>query len=155
MAKKDEIQYVRYYEYGTTVRRLDPLPRRKSRPLPEPKPAAKPKPVLIDPVAVFGTAVAVVMLLCMLIGFLQVNQGNRDIHTMEQYISSIQADHYTLEKEYQAGYDIEEIQTAAEAMGLVPVEQVRHIRVSIPEPEVVEKLPWWQSLWNDFRAMFE
>lgn len=155
MAKRDEIQYVRYYSYGSTAVKPQQEPRRHAKVESQPVPKADPIPVPFSPIAVFGTVVAVVMLLLVLVGFVQLNRQNNEIQTMELYISSLKSENYALNKEYQAGYDLEEIRTAAEAMGLVPVEQVRHVTIHIPEPENVVELPWYQQLWSDFLEMLE
>ena len=155
MAKREEIQYVRYYAYGSAAVKAQPEPQRRRRAEAQPVPKAEPIPVPFSPVAVFGTVVAVVMLLCVLVGFAQLNRLNDEIRVMETYISSLKSENYALNKEYHAGYDLDEIRTAAESMGLVPIEQVEHITIHIPEPEVVEELPWWQQIWNDFLAMLE
>lgn len=155
MAKRDEIQYVRYYAYGSTAVKTQPDSRRLVENEVQPVPEAESIPVHFSPVAVFGAAVAVVMLVLVLVGFVQLNRLNTDIQNMELYISNLKSENYALNKEYQAGYDLEEIKTAAEAMGLVPVEQVRHVTVHIPEPEVVVELPWYQQIWNDFLEMIE
>ena len=154
MAKKDEIQYVRYYAYGSAATKLEE-PERRRRERPEPKPRQERIPIPFDPVAIFGTEVAVVMLVCVLVGFAQVNHVNDEITAMEGYMGTLKAENYALQKTYDAGYDLEEVRTAAEAMGLVPIEQVRHITIAIPEPEVVEELPWWEEMWNEFVSMFE
>ena len=155
MAKRDEIQYVRYYAYGSTAVKAQPEQRRSVRAEAQPVPKAEPIPVPFSPVAVFGAAVAVVMLVLVLVGFAQLNRVNREIQTMELYISSLNSENYALNKEYQAGYDLDEIRTAAESMGLVPIDEVQHITVHFPEPEVVEELPWYQQLWEDFLSMLE
>ena len=155
MAKREDIQYVRYYAYGSAAVKTQPEQRRSVRTEAQPVPAAEPIPVPFSPVAVFGAAVAVVMLVLVLVGFVQLNRQNNEIQTMELYMSSLKSENYALNKEYQAGYDLEEIRTAAEAMGLVPIEQVKHVTIHIPEPEVVVELPWHQQLWNDFLAMLE
>ena len=62
MAQKDEIQYVRYYAYGSAATKLEE-PERRRRERPAPKPKAERIPIPFDPVAVFGTAVAVLLIL--------------------------------------------------------------------------------------------
>ena len=155
MAKREEIQYVRYYAYGSTAVKSQPEQRRRNEAEAQPVVKAEPIPVPFSPVAVFGAAVAVVMLVLVLVGFGQLNRQNRELQTMELYICSLKSENYALTKEYQAGYDLDEIRTAAESMGLVPMDQVKHITIHIPEPEVVEELPWYQQLWEDFLSMLE
>ena len=155
MARKEEIQYVRYYATGSTALKLDPEPKRKERVRPAPKPVEERIAIPFDPVAVFGTAVALVMILCVIIGFVQLNQMNDRVAQAQMDLSTLKHEHYELEKNYANGYDLDEVRDAAAAMGLVPMDQVKQITIHIPEPEVVEELPWWQEMWNEFKAMFE
>ena len=156
MARKDEIQYVRYYAVGSAARKLEQEPRRvKAQPEAKPKPKAEPIPIPFDAVAVFGTALAVVMLIFVLVGFGRVNRLNEQISAMETHYASLKAENYAFRKTYDARVDLTDVRAAAEAMGLVPVEQVRHITVHIPQPEVPVELPWWQEMWNEWVAMFE
>lgn len=155
MAKREDIQYVRYYAYGSTAVKPQPELRPAVKEEVQPTAHAEPIQVPFSPVAVFGAAVAVVMILLVLVGFVQLNRVNDEIRGMELYISNLKSENYALNKEYHSGYDLDEIKTAAEAMGLVPVEQVRHVTVHIPEPEVVVELPWYQQIWNEFLSMIE
>lgn len=155
MARKDEIQYVRYYATGSAAHKIEQEPERRRRARPVPEPRAKRIPIPFDPVAIFGTAVAVVMILCVFIGFAQVNHVNHEISAMENYVGTLKNENYALQKTYDNGYDLADVQNAAEAIGLVPIDQVQHITVHIPEPEVVEELPWWEEMWIKFTAMFE
>ena len=155
MAKRDEIQYVRYYAVGSAARKLEPEPRRQAKEQAAPKPKAERIPIYFDRVAVFGTALAVVMLVFVLIGFGRVNRLNQQIADMETCYAALKAENYAQQKTYDNHVDLEDVRAAAEAMGLVPLEQVQHITVHIPQPETPEELPWWQELWNDWVALFE
>lgn len=157
MAKRDEIQYVRYYAVGSTARKLEPKrqPRRRAAEQAAPKPEEQRIPIYFDRTAVLGTALAVVMLLCVVFGFGRVNRLNQQIADMEAHIAGLRAENYGYQKDYANGVDLDDVRAAAEAMGLVPMEQVRHITVHIPQPEEPQELPWWQELWNDWIAMFE
>ena len=154
MARNNGIEYIRFYTSGTAAQKLEPEEPRKPR-RPAPRQKKKRIPIAFDPVAVFGTTVAIVMVLCVIIGFAQHNHMNDQITAMEQQISALKSQQYALEKKYSAGIDLEDIRQTANAMGLVPIEEVRHITITIPEPEVEETLPWWQELWMNFKAMFE
>lgn len=155
MAERDKIEYVRYYAPGSAAHKVEPEPQRPAKPRTAPKPKAEKIAVPFDPVAVFGTTVAIVMILCVFWGFAQVNHLNDQIAGMESAISGLKSEQYTLQKEFSASIDLEDIRTTALAMGLVPMEEVRHITITVPQPEPVEELPWWQELWLEFKAMFE
>lgn len=155
MAKRSEIQYVRYYATGSEALKLDPQPQHRKKARAAQVPAEERKVLHYDPVALFGTAVAVLLVVCVVIGFIQLNQMNDRIAQAQNNLSALKSQHYELETNYKNGYDLDEVRDAADAMGLVPMEQVEHITVHIPEPEVVEPLPRWQQWWLEFKAMFE
>lgn len=155
MADRNNIQYVRYYAPGSEAIKLDPKPERRAKPLPKPVPEEERIPIRFNPVEVFGCTVAVIMVVCVIVGFCQLYGLNTQLAQARTDLSTQKNINYELEKNYHNGYDLEEIRAAAEAMGLVPMERVQHITISIPEPEEVEELPWWQEWWLEFQAMFE
>ena len=155
MAKRSDIQYVRYYAPGSEALKLDPQPERRKKTWTAPVPVEERKVIHFDPVAIFGTAVAVLMAVCLVIGFVQLNHMNDRIAQAQTDLSALKSQHYELEKNYNNGYDLNEVRDAAAAMGLVPMDQVQHITIHLPEQEVVEELPWWQEQWLEFKAMFE
>ncbi len=154
MARKPEIQYVRYYSVGTAAKVLERQPV-----APKPKVQVKKAPVhrivvSFDPIAVIGTMVAVVMLVCMLAGIVHLAKVNDEIAAMESYVSTLQSQNTRLQAQYRESFDLQTVKTTAESMGLVPKDQVRHITVRIPEP-VVEKEPsWWESVVTNFKELF-
>ncbi|MBR2048404.1 MAG: hypothetical protein IJ960_07365 [Oscillospiraceae bacterium] len=154
MADRERIEYVRYYAPGSEALKVDPKPRRERT---QPKPQVRQEPTVIpfDPVAVFGCVVAVALVVCVLFGFYRLNRMNNAIANAQNDLTTQKSLHYELETNYANGYDLEDIRAAAEAMGLVPMEQVQHITIRIPEPEPVEELPWWQEWWASLKAMFE
>ena len=154
MARNSKIEYVRFYTGDNLARKVEPEePRRPGRPKPQPR--AERIPIPFDPVAVFGITVALVMILCVIVGFSQVNSINDRISDMERQISTLKSQQYALQKQYSAEIDLEEIRQTAQAMGLVPIESVRHVTITIPQPVEEPEFPWWQELWLEFKAMFE
>lgn len=155
MANQNNIQYVRYYAPGSEAIQLEPQRRRKERPAPRPVPEEERIAIRFNPVEVFGCTVAVIMVVCVIIGFCQLYGLNDQLAQARTDLSNQKNIHYELQKNYENGYDLDEIRSAAEAMGLVPMEEVQHITITIPEPEVTEELPRWQQWWLDFQSMFE
>lgn len=154
MTRQSDVRYVNFYTSGTAARQVE----RKSekKPVKQTVAAAPVRriPIPFDPVAVFGTTVALVMLVCMLVGLAQVNTANEQVQAMEHYVTQLEAENARLQSEYAEGYDLDEIRIAANSMGLVPVEQVRHITITIPEEEAVEQPTWWEQLLLDFQELF-
>lgn len=153
MARSNDIQYVRYYTAGSAARKVE-LPQKKvSQPKPKLKKAARPL-VKLDGLAALGTVVAVIMLVCMVVGFIQVCHTNAQVQRLEAYVARLELENESLRAEYAHGYDLDEIHLAAQSMGLVPEEQVRHITIADPESEVQVETTWWQNLLEDITALF-
>ena len=156
MARSNEVQYIRYYSPGSAAEKVE-LPRiPRKQPKPKAAPAQKQTaPVVrVDGLAAIGIVVAAVMLLCMLMGCVQVYNLNRQIQDLEVYVSQLELRQESLEADYAHGYDLEEIRQAAESMGLVPKDQVQHVTIHIPETETVVEISWWDTVLNAIREFF-
>jgi len=156
MARSNDVQYIRYYSPGSAAEKVE-LPRLPKK---QPKPKAAPVqkkavPVLrVDGLAAIGIVVAAVMLLCMLMGCVQVYNLNRQIQDLEVYVSQLELRQENLEADYAHGYDLEDIRQAALSMGLVPKDQVQHVTVHIPETETIVEISWWENLLNTIQDFF-
>ena len=153
MARSNDIQYVRYYNAGSEARKLELPEKKKVQPKPSVKQAARPM-IRMDGLSVVGTIVAAVMLLCMVVGFVRICDTNRQVQQLEAYVSRLEVENKDLRTQYAHGYDLEQIRIAAQSMGLVPEEQVRHITVSVAQPAAQIQTTWWQELWENVKAFF-
>lgn len=150
---RQQVQYVRYYAIGSAARKVE-LPA-KTEVQPKPKVKKARLPILrLDGLSVVGIVVAAVMLVCMLIGLVRVNQANTELQQMQSYIAQLNAQNELLRDQYEHGYNLNEVRVAAESMGLVPRAQVEHITITLPEPVVEEEPTWWESFVENIRFMF-
>lgn len=153
MARSNDIQYVRFYTHGSTATQVA-LPE-KTKPLQSPKAVKAPVAVLqLDGPAVVGITVAAIMIVCMAVGLLQLRAAEAEVKELQVHVSKLEVQNDALRTQYEHSYDLEEIRTAAESMGMVPMEQAQHITVSVPEPVQVIDLTWWQALLEQFKAFF-
>lgn len=156
MARSNDVQYIRFYSYGSAAEKVE-LPAKEKKKTTRPKPSLEQvgrKILKMDALALTGIVVAAVMLVCMLIGLVQVNTATTRLQQAQILVSQLEAEHDRLKTEYEHGYDLAEIRVSAEAMGMVPVEQVRHVKVKLPEPVVEEEITWWEQWILDFKALF-
>lgn len=152
MVQKPEIQYIgQFYVPGSEAQVL--APKQKKKKAKTKLPIAKreqEKVICIDPVALTGITVAVVMLVVMVLGALQLRSDWAQYEEMSDYVSRLNYDKAELERTYRAGYDLEDIQDKALALGMVPVEEVENrtvaVTISQPEPE--------RTLWDDIVWFF-
>lgn len=156
MARSNDVQYVRFYSYGSAAEKVElPVKEKKKITLPKPKLEQVGRKILkMDALALTGIVVAAVMLVCMLIGLIQVNIANAELQRAQVLVAQLEAENDRLQTEYEHGYDLAEIRISAEAMGMVPVEEVRHVKIEVPEAVEVETVSWWEQWILDFKALF-
>lgn len=139
MNHKPKIQYVgQFYIHGSEARQLQ---------LQEEKRQAKTKlplariqqieKVYVDPVALAGIAVAVVMLVTMVLGAIQIKHDWEQYEQVSAYVSELKKENARKNHAYRLSYDLKDIESKALAMGLVPKSELQTatVVVTIPEPE--------------------
>ena len=155
MTQKPKIQYIgQFYVHGSEARALELEQKKAKTQLPLAKLETIEK-VYVDPVALVGIAVAVVMLVVMVLGAVQLHSDWMAYERMADYVSDLKVKNAELTHTYQAGYDLADIEMKALAMGMVPLSELesRSVTVVLPEPEPV--LTWDQKVvrfWNELWA---
>ena len=142
MVQKPKIQYIgQFYVHGSEAKKLELLEQKKKarNKLPMAR-LQQIETIYVDPVALVAMAVAVVMLVVMLVGALQIHRDWQEYERVCGYMSYLNKRNAELTQEYHSKYDIEEVRTKAMALGLVPKAEVETMSVSVhipePEPEV-------------------
>ena len=150
LPNKPEIQYVgQFYVYGSEAKKLERKPRPvKSR---REKEFVRQNPVRVisvDPVAMIGLVVAVIMLAALAVGALQISTTWQEYDQIEAYLAELKQENARLDHEYRTGYDLAEIEQTALAIGMIPATEANTIivRVSVPEPEP-EPTIWEDIVW--------
>ena len=153
MARKYTERYVRFYTVGSAAAKLDTVERKAA--LPEYKTPEKRKPIPVDPIALVGSAVAVLLAVLMLVGFAQVAHTSAQVKKLQTQVMTLELEQEQLRQKYENGYDLEEVRVAAESMGMIPVEDAIHVRVELPAETVqIETLSWWDSMMLSLRQFF-
>lgn len=156
MIQKPKIQYIgQFYVHGSEARALELQEQKKAKtklPLAKLETIEK---VYVDPVALVGIAVAVVMLVVMVLGAVQLHNDWMAYERMADYVSYLKVKNAELTHTYQSGYDLADIEMKALAMGMVPLSELesRTVTIVLPEPERV--LTWDQKVvrfWNELWA---
>ncbi len=157
MIQKPEIQYIgQFYVYGSEAKKLEP---KKERKLPKTmlpmERLRKREKLYLDPVAMVAMVVAVVMLVTMIVGALQLQEDWKEYHMTSRYLSYLHRENARLELEYQLSFDLEEIRSKALALGLKPKEEAvqKSVPLVLPEPDTEENqekglVTFWKGLWE-------
>ena len=137
MNQKPKIQYVgQFYVHGSEARQLQ---------LQEEKRQAKTRlplvrfqtieKIYVDPVALVGIAVAVVMLVTMVLGAVQIKRDWDQYERVSAYVSELKRENARMSHAYHASFDLEDIRSKALAMGMVPKSELQTMAVTVTVPE--------------------
>lgn len=137
MNQKPKIQYVgQFYVHGSEARQLQMQKEKrqaKTR-LPLLRMQAIEK-IYVDPVALVGIAVAVVMLVTMVLGAVQLKRDWDQYERVSAYVSELKRENARMSHAYHSSYDLEDIKSKALAMGMVPKSQLQTMTVNVTVPQ--------------------
>ena len=155
MARINQVQYVNFYTAGSAAYKYEPTPLPKKKQAQLPKMRRKKRIlVYVDPVAILGVCIAMVMLVMMISSFVQLSTAQKQEAQMAAYVEQLQQENVQLRSEYEAGYDPEEIRQIALGMGMVPADQVEHIQIQAAPPVVEEELTAWENFCMFLTGLF-
>lgn len=155
MIHKPEIQYVgQFYVYGSEARQLEQKKQRKPKtklPLVRVRKVEK---ISVDPVALGGIVVAVVLLVVMAVGALQLYRDWTDYNQMSTYVSQLKKENAQLTRTYRAGYDLEEVRKRSAALGLVPESEAQTMIIAITAPAEQPEPTFWEEVTGFLKGLF-
>ena len=152
MPRRPDVQYVQFYTGGNLAYKPEIPKPVLSQPVRKTV-KRKRKNLYIDPLAIGGILVATVMLILMLVGVGQLRNARVQTERMRVQVSELRKANVELQADFDREVDLDEIQWKAEALGLVPVEQVTHITVKAPEqPE--ETTAGWERIYTFLVGLF-
>lgn len=155
MARKSDIQYIRFYTDGSAARKIEPAPVKKKRPRPAPRPQKKERPVLhIYPIPAIGILLAAVMLVMIVAGTVRMLDARAELNAMNHYVAQMQQENIDLNDEYKAGYDLDAIREMALALGMIPKDQVQQETITLTIPQEVEEPSFWEQVLEFFQGLF-
>lgn len=137
MANKYGIQYVNFYTDGNAARKMTPVRPAPKVTLPKQK-KRKRKVIYVDPVATLGIMVAVCMMVMMFVGLIRLHHEQKQAQIMDRYVTHLSQQNRQLNEQYDSGYDLEEVERTALALGMVPQSQVPQTMIHIPAEDVPE-----------------
>lgn len=157
--EKPKIQYIgQFYIHGAAAKKLDI---RKQLRLPKTTlPLFRPNKEQVryfEPVVVISLVLIAVMLLTMGLGLMRIQRDWKEYEQIKEHLFDLRTENADLNREYKRTYDLAEVQTKAVGLGLVPVDTVKHMTVTItPAPHVEPpELTWvqeltlfWTNLWE-------
>lgn len=157
MALQPDIQYVPFcYVDGSAARKVEHKPVKKATVTPAPKRRrAKRKVIAVDPVAIGGIVIAVVMLVMMLAGVARYTVIQEQNRLMQDHLTALQLENTKLQQDYESNIDLDYIQDMADALGMVPAQNAQQVQISVQLPqEEVTEMTLWQSIATFLAGLF-
>lgn len=147
MTQKPKIQYVgQFYVYGSEAKALAEQERKKAKTkLPQAKRAQAPE-IRVEPLALLSILVSVVLVVSMALAALDLHAAWQEYDVMSGYVDRLTKENVKLLKEYRGGYNLDEIESYALALGLVPEDQVKTISITLTVPEPQEEPGLWEDI---------
>ena len=134
MARKPDIQYVRYCTDGSAARQLEVYsPRKQNAATPRPR-KRKGYVIYVDPLAVAGILLSAVMLVTMLVSGIRLIVAQQQLSDVKAYVTTMTQSNENLRRTYEESYDLEEVEKSALALGMIPADQAQTIQISTAVP---------------------
>jgi cell division protein FtsL len=149
--------YVNLYDFdGNAACKVQRQPAKKAAATPKTQPRrAKRKVIAVDPVALCGIVVAVVMMIMMFSAYAEFNACQDRNRQMQDYLSSLQLENAQLQHSYENEIDMDYVQDVAGALGMVPASDANQIQIEVQLPqEPTGELNLWQSITTFLSGLF-
>ena len=156
MARQPEIWYINSAVCGSSAYQLETKPLAKKQvKLPKPKAKKVKKTVIaIDPVAIMSIGVAMVLMVLMVVGFVQLQTARAEAVALDRYVDTLQIQNEQLLATYENGYDLQEVEQIATAMGKVSVSEVEHLTMEVHVPVEEVEPNTWERLYAFLTGLF-
>ena len=155
MARYPSVQYVSLYTDGSAARQMQVQSPYKHKTAAHPKQKKQQGYVIyVDPLAVAGILLAGIMLISMLVGSIQLTVAKQQLSDIQAHVTTMRQSNQQLRTTYEEGYDLEEVERSALALGMVPVSQAQILFVEIEEEQVVEEPTFWERMSAKLQDLF-
>lgn len=155
MALRADVRYVQYSVDGTAARKMQRQPVQENTTPAYKRRKVERRVIAVDPVALVGIVLSVVVLIAMTLGLVQYHQNVRLSRQMSEYVQQLEQENAQLEQIYKDGYDLDEIWDIAMDAGMVPEENMAQVTVSVEEPAQEQtNMSFWDTVTTFLAGIF-
>ena len=151
MVRKPDIEYIdKFYSYGSEAKIIEFAPNKPKAKTTLPKPLQEKKLcIAIDPLALCGIVVAVVMILVMGIGLMDFKAAVLENRAVAEWLDDVRDEHVMLEYQYHQSYNVDEVEETVRALGMIRAEKAPVVAISVTVPQQTrEYTRWGDFLWS-------
>lgn len=112
-----------------------PLPQPRHTPTRRPRPGKKTRvrqKMAVSPFAVLGMTMAIVMLVLVIFGYVQVYEAGSEVDEMQSLVAQLQEDNRNLQNQYDSSINLEDIEARARELGMQQPSAKQIITLNIP-----------------------
>ena len=155
MALQADVQYVKYPMNGTAAWKVERNDERDNTAPVYARHRAERKVIAVDPVALCGIALAVVMLVARVVGLVEYRHSLQQAAQMSMYVQQLEQENVQLQQTYEEGYDLDEILQIALDAGMVPAEDMQRVRLGMEPPQQEEtRMSFWDTVTTFLTGIF-
>ncbi len=155
MVVKHDIQYItEFYTPGSEAPQVAPKQPRKPKRAPK-YVVQEPVKIYVDPVALGSVITAIALVVLMVVCVWQFMGVLESHEIMADHLLTLRDENAILEHNYRSGYDLDQIEEQALALGMIPVSQAQHIQVYTVAPQVQAEPTVWENIVWFFEGLFE
>jgi len=151
MVRHPNIEYIdKFYVHGSEAKVIEFAPNQSKAKTTLPKPVREKKTTIeVDPLALCGIVVAMVMLLVMVVGLVDFKAAVEENTAVAEHLDTLRNENITLEYQYRNSYDAAEVEETVKALGMIPAEQAPVIALTVTVPEQPQEYTrWGDFLWS-------
>ena len=148
MARKPEIQYIgQFYVHGSEVKKLavKEQPKQAKTELPLHR-FERIRKVHVDVLAIFSILIAAVLMITMVAGTLSLQSSWQELHIAQEYVYELESANATLAAQYRSGYDLDEVRSAALALGMIPAGEAETMNLRVTVPQQEPEMTWMDEM---------
>ena len=151
MIRNPNIEYIdKFYVHGSEAKIIEFAPNKPKAKTSLPKPLQEKKTCIeVDPLALCGIVVAVVMILVLAAGLIDFRAAVVENNAVAEYVEELRNEHIMLEYQYRTSYDAAVVEETALALGMIPAEKAPVIAITVNIPQQTQKYTAWSDfLWS-------
>ena len=150
MVRNPDIEYInKFYVHGSEAQVIEFAPNKPKAKTVLPKPLREKKTTIeVDPLALCGIIVAVVMMVVMVAGLMDFKAVVEENRIAAEQLENLRNQNISLEYQYRNSYDAAVVEETARALGMVHADTVPVIALNVTVPEETEEYTrWGDFLW--------
>ena len=97
---------------------------------------------------------AAILFVLLTVGVTQLQSARQERAQLAAYVDTLQMENEALQAEFEAGYDIKNVEKTALALGMIPVEEAQRVSIQVQDIPAPEKPGVWEGFITFLAGLF-